>query len=68
MQTLIQNGIAIIIALQSAGDWLILPMRFVSWLGTEEFFFLVLPLIYWCIDFALGVRVSSTEYQPRNNR
>jgi len=58
MQTLIQNGIAIIIALQSAGDWLILPMRFFSWLGTEEFFFLVLPLIYWCIDSALGLRVG----------
>ncbi len=58
MQTLIENGIAFIIALQGLGDWLILPMRFFSWLGTEEFFFLVLPLIYWCIDSALGLRVG----------
>ena len=58
MQTLIENGIAFIIALQGVGDWLIIPMRFFSQLGTEEFYFLVLPLIYWCIDSALGLRVG----------
>lgn len=58
MQNLIEIGIGFIIALQRAGDWLILPMRFFSWLGTEEFFFLVLPLIYWCVDSALGLRVG----------
>jgi len=58
MQTLIENGIAFIIALQRAGDWLIIPMRLFSYLGTEEFFFLVLPLIYWCVDSALGLRVG----------
>lgn len=58
MQTLIDGGIAFIIALQGLGDWLTLPMRFFSFLGTEEFFFLVLPLIYWSIDSALGLRVA----------
>ena len=58
MQALIDFGIALIIALQGMGDWLILPMRFFSFLGTEEFYFLVLPLIYWCIDSALGLRVG----------
>lgn len=58
MQTLIEYGIALIISLQSMGDWLILPMRLFSFLGNEEFFFLVLPLIYWCIDSALGLRVG----------
>lgn len=58
MQTLIEYGIAFIIALQSTGDWLITPMRLFSFLGNEEFFFLVLPLIYWCIDPALGLRVG----------
>lgn len=33
-------------------------MRFFSFLGTEEFFLLVLPLIYWSVDFALGLRVG----------
>ncbi len=58
MQTLIDSGIAFIIGLQSVGDWLIVPMRFFSYLGTEDFFFLVLPLIYWSIDSALGLRVG----------
>lgn len=58
MQPLIEYGIAFIISLQSIGDWLIVPMRFFSYLGTENFFFLVLPLIYWCIDAALGLRVG----------
>lgn len=58
MQTLIDGGIAFIIALQGLGDWLIVPMRFFSYLGTEDFFFLVLPLIYWSIDSALGLRVG----------
>ena len=58
MQTLIENGIAFIIALQGVGDWLITPMRFFSYLGTEDFFLLILPLIYWSVDSALGLRVG----------
>ena len=58
MQTLIDFGIALIITLQGAGDWLIAPMRFFSYLGNEDFFLLVLPLIYWSVDSALGLRVG----------
>lgn len=58
MQTLLDNSIAIIIAIQGMGEWLTPPMRFFSNLGTENFFFIVLPLIYWCIDSALGMRVG----------
>jgi len=58
MQTLIDAGIAFIIALQRAGDGWIAPMRFFSQLGTENFFFLVLPLLYWSVDSALGLRVG----------
>ena len=58
MQILIQFGISFIIALQGMGDWLLPPMRFFSYLGTEDFFFLVLPLIYWCVDSALGLRIG----------
>jgi len=47
MQIFIESGIAFIIAIQSTmGDWLIAPMRFFSYLGNEEFFLLILPLIY----------------------
>jgi membrane-associated phospholipid phosphatase len=58
MQTLIDSSIALIIAIQGMGEWLTTPMRFFSYLGTEDFFFMVLPLIYWCIDSALGLRVG----------
>jgi membrane-associated phospholipid phosphatase len=58
MDTLIQNGVNWIIAIQSLGGWLETPMEFFSFLGTEDFFFLVLPLIYWSLNASLGLRVG----------
>ena len=59
MQIFIDSGIAFIIALQGAvGDWFIAPMRFFSYLGNEEFFLLILPLVYWSVDSALGLRMA----------
>jgi membrane-associated phospholipid phosphatase len=58
MQTLYENSIAFIIAFQNAGEWLVVPMKFFSELGTEDFFFAVLPLIYWSVDASLGLRVG----------
>ena len=47
-----------VIAFQSLGDWLVSPMQFFSFLGTEEFYILILPILYWCIDTSLGIRVG----------
>ncbi len=58
MDVLIQNGLDWIIAIQSLGSWLELPMEFLTFLGNENFFFLVLPLIYWSVDTGLGLRVA----------
>ncbi|HEY3474223.1 MAG TPA: phosphatase PAP2 family protein [Anaerolineales bacterium] len=58
MDTLIENGIDWIVAIQSLGGWLELPMEFFTFLGQENFFFLVLPLIYWSVDAGLGLRVA----------
>jgi len=58
MDTLISNGVNWIVAIQALGAWLEVPMRFFTLLGTENFFLLILPLLYWCIDFGLGVRVA----------
>ena len=58
MNSLISSGIAIIIAIQGWGDWLRTPMQFFSFLGSEDFFLLILPLIYWCVDAALGLRIG----------
>jgi membrane-associated phospholipid phosphatase len=58
MQTILDFGIRFIAALQGLGDWQTLPMQFFSFLGTEEFFMLVLPILYWCVDSLLGLRVA----------
>jgi membrane-associated phospholipid phosphatase len=58
MDTLVQIGIEWIISIQTLGGWLETPMQFFTFLGSENFFYLVLPLIYWSIDAALGLRVG----------
>ena len=58
MQTLIDFGVSFIIALQRLGEWQIPIMNFFSQLGTEEFFFIVLPLLLWSVDSAIGIRVA----------
>jgi len=58
MDYLIQNGIDWIVAIQSLGGWLELPMKFFTFLGTENFFLLIVPALYWSIDSALGLRVG----------
>ncbi len=58
MDSLIQFGVEFIIRFQAMGEWLTAPMKFFSFLGSEEFFLFVLPLIYWSIDAGLGIRVG----------
>ncbi len=55
---LISFGVNWIIAVQALGAWLEAPMEFFSFLGTEDFFFLILPLLYWSVDASLGMRVA----------
>jgi hypothetical protein len=33
-------------------------MRFFTFLGTENFYLLILPVLYWCVDANLGLRVG----------
>jgi membrane-associated phospholipid phosphatase len=58
MDILIENGIDWIVAIQSLGGWLEPLMEFFTFLGQENFFFLVLPLIYWSVDARLGLQVA----------
>lgn len=46
-----------IVWLQSFG-WLDAPLRFFTSLGMADFFFLVLPALYWCVDAGLGLQVG----------
>jgi membrane-associated phospholipid phosphatase len=57
MSPLISFGISFIIAFQSMGTWLEAPMKFFSFLGSENFYLIFMPLVYWSIDAALGVRL-----------
>jgi membrane-associated phospholipid phosphatase len=58
METLTQNGINWIMAVQALGAWLQAPMEIFSFLGTENFFLLILPLIYWSIDAKVGMQIG----------
>jgi len=44
---------------QDLGNWLIAPMRALSYLGQQEFVMLLLPAIYWCWDSTLGFRLGA---------
>jgi membrane-associated phospholipid phosphatase len=58
MEFLLQTGLDWIVAIQSLGGWLEAPMRFFTFIGSQEFFFLALPVIYWSVDAGLGLRVA----------
>ncbi len=47
-----------IAALQTLGAWLVPIMLVFTVLGFEEFYLLVVPLTYWCMDAALGARLG----------
>ncbi len=58
MSALLEWGNNLIVAWQAGTPWLAGPMEFFSFLGTEEFFLLLLPVLYWSVDAALGLRVG----------
>ncbi|MGZ6275898.1 MAG: phosphatase PAP2 family protein [Syntrophales bacterium] len=58
MNPILDWGINLIAELQSSIPWLRVPAQFFSVLGTEEFYLVILPFLYWCVDFRLGLRVG----------
>ncbi len=58
MEWLWQIEISITLFFQSLGDWLAEPFRAISFLGTENFIILLLPLVYWCINSTMGMRMA----------
>lgn len=50
-------GLDLARALQSLGSWLTAPMQLFSLLGTEEFYMLLLPFVFWCVSRALGIEL-----------
>ena len=58
MDFLYDLGITIVLFVQNFGGWLIAPVRFFSFLGTAEFYLLIMPALYWCFDASLGLRIG----------
>lgn len=58
MESIWQAGISIILWIQGLGDGFKGPMLFFTFLGSEEFLLLALPIIYWCVDAKAGIRVG----------
>lgn len=58
MNTWLEWGIPIIEWFQNLGDGWLLPMDFFSFLGTENFIMLIMPVLFWCYDASLGFRLG----------
>jgi membrane-associated phospholipid phosphatase len=58
MDLLMQFEILITLFFQNLGAWLTPIAKGLSFLGTEEFYILLLPALYWCIDAGLGFRIG----------
>jgi membrane-associated phospholipid phosphatase len=58
VDNLIQLFLPISIWFQNSPDWLATIMRGITFLGNTEFYLLVMPLLYWCLDTALGIRIG----------
>ncbi|RLD09481.1 MAG: hypothetical protein DRI56_04160 [Chloroflexota bacterium] len=51
-------NIPIILFIQNLGSWLNGPMAFITSLGNENFYLLIIPFCYWCVDTGLGIRLG----------
>jgi membrane-associated phospholipid phosphatase len=59
MEAVWQWGLDFIRAVQSVrGPVLDTIFKAITFMGEEDFFFILLPLILWCVDFAFGVRMA----------
>lgn len=50
--------IEITLFFQNLGAWLTTPMVAISFLATEYFFMVIMPLVYWCVDSLMGLRLA----------
>lgn len=57
MEAILNLGIRLIQTLQSVSPAFDGSMEFISFLGTIEFYLLLIPFIYWLVDARLGIRV-----------
>ncbi len=58
MEAIWNIEINLIAAIQTSLIWLSGVMRSITLLGSENFFILVMPALYWCVDTGIGLRVG----------
>jgi membrane-associated phospholipid phosphatase len=58
MQAIWNLEINWILAIQTSLISLAGIMKSITFLGSEEFFILVMPILYWCVDAAAGFRIG----------
>lgn len=59
MEPFLQWGLDLIIAIQQVhGPELDSIFRAITFMGEDEFYLLLLPLIFWCVDFGAGARLT----------
>lgn len=58
MENILQFGLSLVLYLQGLGSWLVAPMRLFTFTGEEQFFLLIMPMIYWSVDPGLGIRIG----------
>jgi membrane-associated phospholipid phosphatase len=56
LESLVPWGTDILVKAQSySSEWLVAIFTVFTFLGYEEFYLLLLPLIYWCVDKPIGI-------------
>jgi membrane-associated phospholipid phosphatase len=58
LDAILENCITIILYLQNLGEGLIGIMKLFTFLGNEEFYLILFPVLFWCIDSSLGFRAG----------
>ncbi len=58
MESLFPIEINFTLFLQSLGEWLATPFKLITSLGNEDFYILIMPMLFWCINSIMGVRAG----------
>ncbi len=58
MDTGYTSEVLVNLFLQSLGTGTFAIMKAISFLGQEEFFLILMPFLYWCVDARLGLKIG----------
>ena len=58
MEQLISLFLPVSLWFQSTGEWIIILMKIITFLGDEAFYLLVMPALYWCLSRDWGLQIG----------